>query len=171
MKAGFKFIAAVLLALLAGFLGGLFGRGRNAAQSGTIEAPGLNIVSPKGATFFSRLKKDILYGAITVLALGTSIWIYKLGTLEAMSVHSILSVLAAGVLGVLIAECLKHQFTGKHLTSAEVFQNALVVGLLAASSSRLELLQAPTMWSHLLLINKLTATVAFSMFEAPSVRR
>jgi cyclic beta-1,2-glucan synthetase len=163
IKFGSVLLIAFLLAFLASFLGKLSGAGRDPSSPAGDKGP--NIVSPKGASLFSRLKKDVLYGAITVLGLGTSLWIYKLGMLDAVSASSIGSVLVAGVLGVLIAECLKHQFTGKHLTPDEIFQNVLVAGLLAASSSRLELLQAPTMWGHLLMINKLTATVAFALYQ------
>ena len=165
IKFGSALILAFLLALLAGFVGKLFGKNRDGAQSRPAGDLGPDIVSPKETSIFARLKKDLLYGAITVLILGTAIWIYSLGALEVFSASSMASILGAGIVGALIAECLKHQFTGKHLTSAEVFLNVLMTGFLAASSSRLELLQAPTMWSNLLMINKLTATVAFLIYQ------
>ncbi|MDD5226802.1 MAG: hypothetical protein PHV97_06460, partial [Candidatus Omnitrophica bacterium] len=160
IKFGSVLFLAFLLAFLAAFAGKLFGRDRRASQFRASSDQGPDIISPKEISTLSRIKKDFLYGAITVLILGTAVWIYSLGMREVLSACSMTGILAAGALGALIAECLKHQFTGKHLTAAEVFQNVLVTGILAAASSRLELLQAPTMWSNLLMINKLTATVA-----------
>jgi len=165
VKFGSVLVLAFLLALWAAFAGKLFGQGRDPLRSQPKNDQGPDIVSPKEVPILSRLKKDLLYGAITVLILGTAIGIYSLGTLAVLSPGSMTAILVVGALGALIAECLKHQFTGKHLTPAEIFQNILVAGLLAASSSRLELLQAPTMWSHLLMINKLTATVAFLVYQ------
>ncbi|MFA5167631.1 MAG: hypothetical protein WC530_03775 [Candidatus Omnitrophota bacterium] len=165
IKFGSVLILALLLALLAAFAGKLFGQNHDGVQSRPANKKGPDIVSPNGTSIFSRLKKDLLYGAIIVLVLGTAVGIYALGALEVFGAGSIAAILVAGAMGALIAECLKHQFTGKHLTPAEVFQNVLVTGLLAASSSRLELLQAPTMWSHLVMINKLTAAVAFLIYQ------
>ena len=162
IKFGSVFLLALLLSLLVSFLAKFQGGDRGGAKSKTAGGEGLNIVSPKETTLLPRLMKDLLYGAITVLALGTAIWIYMLGFSAAGSIRGIL---AAGILGALIAECLKHQFTGKHLTAGEVFQNVLVTGVLAASSSPLELLQMPSMWGHLLMINMLTATVAFVIYQ------
>jgi cyclic beta-1,2-glucan synthetase len=165
IKFGSVLVLAFLLALLAFFSRKLLGQDCGAAGSRQGSDQGPDIVSPKETPVFSRLKKDLLYGAITVLVLGTAIGIYMLGASEALNAGSILNMLLVGAVGALIAECLKHQFTGKHLTAGEVFQNVLVTGLLAASASRLELLQAPTMWSNLLMINKLTATVAFLIYQ------
>jgi cyclic beta-1,2-glucan synthetase len=165
IKFGSVLILAFLLALFAALIGKIFDRNRDAARFSATSDKGPDIVSPKEASILSRLKKDLLYGAITVLILGAGIGIYVLGAREILDMSSMSWILAVGVLGALIAECLKHQFTGKHLNSDEVFQNVLVAGLLAASSSRLELLQAPTVWSNLLMINKLTATVAFLIYQ------
>ena len=165
IKFGSILILAFLLALLAAFASKLSGQNRVGVQSRSASDKGPDIVSPKETSILARLKKDFLYGAITVLILGTAVGIYALGAAEILSLGSMTGILIAGVVGALIAECLKHQFTGKHLTPVEVFQNVLVTGILAASSSRLELLQAPTMWSHLLMINKLTATVAFLIYQ------
>jgi len=165
IKFGSVLLLAFLLSLLGAFVGKLFGQNRDSALSGTAGDKGPDIVSPKETSFLARLKKDLLYGAITVLIIGTGVWIYSLGMSEVLGAGSMMSIFAAGAVGALIAECLKHQFTGKHLTPDEIFQNVLVTGILAAASSRLELLQAPTMWSHLLMINKLTATVAFLIYQ------
>ncbi|MFA7255915.1 MAG: hypothetical protein WC133_07495, partial [Candidatus Omnitrophota bacterium] len=165
IKFGSILLLAFLLALLAAFAGKFFGKNRDAARFRPASEQGPDIVSPNDVSLLARLKKDLLYGAITVLTLGAAIWIYALGASEVLSVGSMAGILAVGILGALIAECLKHQFTGKHLTAGEVFQNVLVAGILAAASSRLELLQAPTTWSYLLMINKLTATVAFLIYQ------
>ena len=162
IKFGAVLLLALLLSFLAAFLKTFSKGGCCDPKSKSSVSESLNILSPKETSLLSRLKKDLLYGAIAVLALGTAIWIYALGSAATASVTGIL---VAGFLGVLIAECLKHQFTGKHLTEVEVFQNALVTGLLAASASPLELLQMPAVWGNLLMLNKLTATVAFVIYQ------
>ena len=165
IKFGSVALLGFLLALLAGFLGKLSNRGRDATGSRSPNAEGLSIVLPKETSILSRIKRDFLYGVLTVLVLGTAIRIYSLGMLDVLSAGAIWNILVLGAVGVVIAECLKLKYTGKHLTSGEVFQNVLVTGFLAASSSRLELLQAPVMWSYLLMINKLTAAVAFLIYQ------
>ena len=162
IKFGSVLFLALLLSLLVSFLQKTFSKGPGVASTKSVGSESLNIVSPKETSLFAKLKKDLLYGAITVLALGTALWIYTLGT---SAVASINGILVAGLLGALIAECLKHQFTGKHLTAEEVFQNVLVTGILAASASPLELLQMPMNWGNLLMLNKLTATVGFVIYQ------
>ncbi len=125
----------------------------------------LNIISPKGESIFSRLKKDFLYGLMTVLVIGTGLWIYSLGRTSISGTCLITKILLIGLLGGIIAAWMKCVLAGKAITAAETFQNVFVAGLLAASASSLELLQIPTSWIHLLMINKLTAIVAFFIYQ------
>jgi cyclic beta-1,2-glucan synthetase len=164
IKFGSVLVLALLLSFLCGLVWKLFSRGAAAAPS--IASQGPDIVSPDKPSLASRLIKDLIYGAIMVLVAGMAVWIYSLGLSGATGWQSVAGILAAAAVGVILAECLKHQFAGKHLTPSEVFQNALVVGILAAASSRLELLQMPTAWCNLLMINKLTASVAFLIYQA-----
>ncbi|MFH0985223.1 MAG: hypothetical protein V1882_06770, partial [Candidatus Omnitrophota bacterium] len=165
IKFGLVLILALLLAFGAAFAGKLFGWNRLEGRSGTGDVQSLDIVSPGETSIFARLKKDLLYGVMTVLVLGTAVGIYVLGSLEIAGASSIAAILAVAMLGGVIAESFKYRYTRKHLTFAEVFQNVLVAGFLAAASSRLELLQAPTMWSHLFMVNKLTAALAFTIYQ------
>jgi len=165
IKFGSVVVLAFLLAFWAAFMRQLCGKKHDAARFGPASDKGPDIVSPKETSLLSRIQRDLLYGAISVLILGTTVWIYALGASEVLNAGSMVGILAAGAVGALIAECLKHACTGKHLTPGEIFKNVLVTGILAASSSPLELLQAPAMWSHLAMINKLVAAVAFLIYQ------
>ncbi|HOW88285.1 MAG TPA: hypothetical protein PKV84_06495 [Candidatus Omnitrophota bacterium] len=165
VKFGSVVLLGLLFALLAGFLGKLFPRGQDQGGNSSSGSEGPSIVLPKETSLLARIKRDFMYGTLMVLVLGTAIWIYALGTCAATGGKIIWDILITGAIGAVIAACLKFKYTGKHLTPAEAFQNVLIAGFLAASSSRLELLQAPTMWSNLLMLNKLTAAVAFLIYQ------
>ncbi|MDD5672422.1 MAG: hypothetical protein PHN49_12375, partial [Candidatus Omnitrophica bacterium] len=107
---------------------------------------------------------DFFYGVLTVLIIGVALRIYSMGMANPLSNGFTMSFLGVGMIGALIAELLKLRLTGKHLTAFEVFQNVLLVGFLAASASREELLQAPANWVQLLMMNHLTASVAFLIY-------
>ncbi len=158
-----KFGSVIILALLLAFGMRFFSRKSVTPGIRPSSDAGLNIVSP--ASSLSSLKKDVLYGVMTVLVLGTGIWIYMLGMTAASGAAALPGILITGLLGGVIAAWLKHALSGKILTATEMFQNALIAGVLAAASSSLELLQMPSQWSHLLMINKLTATVAFLIYQ------
>lgn len=153
-----KFGSILFLSFLASLLGSVLGKIFRRRQ---VKISRLSREKTPG--IFHQIMQDFFYGGIIVLITGAAIWIYGLGMTGPLAGG--FSFLAAGLVGALIAECLKLKMSGKHLTPAEIFQNVLVTALLALSSSRLELLQAPTAWSHLLMLNKFTAVVAFLLYQ------
>ncbi|MBU1862804.1 MAG: hypothetical protein KKH94_03965 [Candidatus Omnitrophica bacterium] len=116
-------------------------------------------------TFLSRIIKDFIYAVVIVGIAGIVLSIYSQGTISSLDAGISFSFLFIGLIGVLIAEVLKFQITGKHLTPAEVFQNMLFSGLLAAAASRQELLQAPSSWQKLFMVSSLTAAVTFLIYH------
>ena len=163
LKFGSLLILGVLLALLGGFLRKIFGQTFGADD--TAAGKTLSIISPAEVPFASKLKKDVFSGFMIVLIAGMALWIYTFGSLGAPEAGFNAAVLVVAAGGALIAGFLKLKFTGRLLTAGEVFQNVLLTGLLAASSSKMELLQAPTAWGQLLMISNLTAAVTFLLYH------
>ncbi len=163
-----KFASLLVLCFLLSFLEGLwrkiFGQSFGAGRS-TAAAKSLSIISPAEVPLVSKLKKDLFSGFMTVLIIGTALWIYSFGCSKDAGACFNAGILVVAALGVLIAGLLKFRFTGKFLTAGEVFQNALLTGLLAVSASKMELLQAPTGWGHLVMISSFTAAVTFLLYQ------
>ncbi len=154
VKAVLVLALSLILALLAGSAGALFGK---------------RPVS-KEPSYVSGIKRDLLYGVTSVMILGLAIEIYYLGTLNPLSSGFSLIFLAVGLMGAVIAETLKLGLTGRHLTTAEVFQNVFIAGLLCASSSRFELLQPPASWMQLLMLSNVIAALAFVIYHAANAK-
>ena len=119
--------------------------------------------TPSETSILSRLKRDFLYGTATVLIAGVVLATYFLGAKS--SFQTGYGFLAIALMGAVIAELLKSGLTGKHLTPAEVFQNIVLTGLLAATSSGQALLQAPANWTQVLLKSNLTAALACLIYH------
>lgn len=153
-----------LLAFLAGFLRKISGQDSAAGQSRTA-GRSLSILSPAEAPFVSKLKKDFFSGIMVVLIVGTALWIYILGSSAPAEAGLSAGIYAVAFLGALIAGLLKYRFSGKLLTAGETLQNVLFTGLLAVSSAKMELLQAPTLWGNLLMVSHVTAAVAFLAYH------
>ncbi len=151
VKVGLIFLISFLAALMISFFGRLFSRQRASDR--------LKTTSDEGGV--GGLKRDFLYGIAAVLIVGVALGIYSIGTVRPLEARFGLGFLVIGLAGAVIAELLKFGITGKHLTAAQVFQNILLIGLLAASSSTLGVLQAPSTWTQLFMINKVIATLAF----------
>ncbi|HQB94449.1 MAG TPA: hypothetical protein PK997_04470, partial [Candidatus Omnitrophota bacterium] len=153
VKIGAAILGGLFLALLA-FLAG----------KRTVKKPAVAAL-PEAArvSLISRLLTDLFYGVIVAAIAGVALWIYILGLKGPAEAG--FWFLLVGLAGALIAECLKVKHIGRHLTPAEAFQDFFIAALLAFSSSRLELLQIPTVWSNLLMVNKLTAAVAFLVYQ------
>ncbi|MGB2706448.1 MAG: hypothetical protein WBC74_06305 [Candidatus Omnitrophota bacterium] len=128
-----------------------------------------HLISHK-TTIPSGIKKDLLYGVTAVTIGATAFSIYAMGKVSPLTVGFSLNFLAVGLMGAVIAQFLKFGITGKHLTRAEIFQNILLAGLLAASSSRLGILQAPSAWAQVLTLNKVVATLAFLVYQVFNAR-
>ena len=157
VKIGLALALSLLLAFAGGFLPGLFSRrtGRPAGDG----PPGF--VKWLGSGF----RRDVFYGAVAVLIAGGALSIYSMGAVSALDAGFGFGFLGVALLGAVIAELLKFGITGKHLTPRQVFQHALFAGLLAASSSRLGVLQAPSAWTQVLMLNKVIATLAFLFYH------
>ncbi len=149
-KVGLVLATGFLMALIWAFFGRLFGR-RGADRQ--LDA---------GVKF-----RDLIYGIAAVLIAGVAFIIYTLGpSLPAMSSQDVvLRFLSVGLMGAVIAQLLKSGLTGKHLTPGEVFQNILLTGLLAASSSPQVLLQAPASWAQVFMKSNLIAALAFLIYQ------
>ena len=147
------FVAAIILALIATFIARLF-VGRKVS----------------GGSPVSGIKRDLLYGALATLILGTGLVIYCMGIPSPLDAGLGFNFLAVALLGAGIAEAFKYCLTRKHLTAAELFQDTLVSGLLAAASSRMDLLQAPSSWIQLVMFSNLAAALTFVIYHASNGR-
>ncbi len=145
--------------LVFAFFAALIARGMNSFFSSRQASP--KSVSQNSVS--GRIARDFFYGCMIVAITAVTLWIYALGMRD--SANEGFCFLGVGLAGLLIAEGLKLKLTGKHLTGGEAFQNVVIVSILAMSSSCLELLQMPTKWEHLLMVNKLTAAVAFVVYQ------
>ncbi|MBU0605997.1 MAG: hypothetical protein KKH77_06895 [Candidatus Omnitrophica bacterium] len=154
IKAGLVLLSGLLLALIFSACGMLPGK-----------KP-----SDKKVWVLSGIKRDILYGVTVVMVLGLAIQIYSAGMANPLDAGLSLTFLAVGLIGALIAEVLKYSLTGRHLTGAELFQNILISGILAASSSRFELLQSPASWVQLLMLSNVISALAFVIYHFANAR-
>ena len=115
------------------------------------------------------LLRDLVKGAgavfIVVLAMAIDLLGEK-GPLEAGW-----TALGIAIAGAAIAEWWKYGLTRRHLAAAEVFQDMLATGLLAASASPLAILQAPAAWSELFLLSQTVAAVGAIVYHAANAHR
>ncbi|MFH1190296.1 MAG: hypothetical protein V1682_06355 [Candidatus Omnitrophota bacterium] len=154
VKAALALLMSLLLYLAALIVRMLFGRKPSADV-----CPG-----PSG------VKRDALYGVTIVMTLGLALRMYTSGMANPLNAGFGLSFLAFGLVGALIADILKYGLTGRHLTPAELFRDALVSGILGASSSRFEVLQSPASWIQLLMLNNLIAAITFIIYHFANAR-
>jgi cyclic beta-1,2-glucan synthetase len=143
-----KVLAVLLLGLLAALLASLIARFWPTQQT----AAGL-----------SGLARDGLYG-VAAVALAWLAWhVHAQGTFQYLNVRFgclALGLLAAGLVGLV-----KWGLTGKRLTAREAFEQAVLTGLLAVSSSRQEVLQGPGSWAQELMLNGGLATLTFLIYQ------
>jgi cyclic beta-1,2-glucan synthetase len=154
VKFGAVILLAVLAALLAAIAGRVFGW-RRKRDSRAV---------------FSGIFRDILYGIVAVSILACAISVYSLGTVNSLETGFNLDFLILALAGAAIAQALKLCLTGKNLTALEAFQNILFTGFLAASSAKLELLQAPSSWTQVLAFSNIFALVAFLAYHIFNAR-
>jgi cyclic beta-1,2-glucan synthetase len=122
------------------------------------------------ASLLSRLKRDLLYGVAAVLIAGTTLGVYSAGTVSYLEACFSLGFLAVGLAGALIAGLLKFGITGKLLTPREAFRNIFLAGLLAAASSRMGVLQAPSTWNQILMFSNTVAAITFLIYHVSNAR-
>ena len=154
VKFGAVILLSVIAALLAAVAGRIFGW-RRKRDSRPV---------------FSGALRDILYGIVAVSILACAINIYWLGTVNSLELGFNLNFLILALAGAAIAQALKFGLTGKNLTALEAFQNILFTGFLAASSAKLELLQAPSSWTQVLTFSNIFALVAFLAYHIFNAR-
>lgn len=147
----------LLLALLLGAFGWLWTRGSH--------SPAKDIKAAEENKF--NFKKDLFYGPAILLIVVVAFGIYWLGTtLGTMNPGKITeSFLLLALLGGVIGQLFKRGATGKNLTALEMFQNVLITGILAATSSNQVLLQTPASWAQVLMKSNLTAMVTFLIYQ------
>jgi cyclic beta-1,2-glucan synthetase len=106
----------------------------------------------------SGLRRDFFQGTGTVAIALLSLWIFEFGGRDAYA--SALAVLVSAGLGHVVIGWWKSGLGGRLPTPTEVFQDSLAVGLLAASSSPMEILQAPASWGQSLQLSQTASAVA-----------
>jgi len=118
---------------------------------------------PPTTAWLGRLPRDLLYGIATVLVAAMVLVLFSIG--ERSPLETGLMVLGIATAGAVAAELLKVRLTGKHLTPAEVFQDMVATGLLAASASSMAILEAPTTWTDLLLLSSAAAAATALVYH------
>ena len=156
-KACIVLLTGLLIAILAAFLAKSFGR------KSSLQKP---LASP-----LSGIGRDLLYGISAILIIGAGLSIYSMGTISPLDAGFSLSFLWAALGGLAIAQILKYGLTKTSLTSSEVFQNFIVSGLIAASATRMEILQAPSSLVQLIMFNSLIAALTFIIYHASNARQ
>ncbi|MBI4387678.1 MAG: hypothetical protein HY582_01380, partial [Candidatus Omnitrophica bacterium] len=161
IKVASVILMSFLFAFFITFFGNLFSGNSTATsiKTGSDKTP----LDSSKTPIFSRLKRDFFYGTMAVLISGVALAIYLLGTMNPMDID--FWFLIVGLMGAVIGELFKFKFTGKHLTASEVFLNIFFTGLLAASSSKQALLQAPATWMQVLMLSNVLATLAFLIYQ------
>ncbi len=140
----------------------LLGAGLTALASRLL---GRRVGTAPGASVFSRVPRDLLYGVAAVAMGAVALSLWTMGAASPLESWSRLDCLAFAVAGAAIAAWLKLGLTGKTLTPSEVFQSLLVTGLLAVASSRQALLQAPSSWAQLVTFSHVVAVLAFLIYH------
>jgi len=109
--------------------------------------------------------RDILYGAVSVLAIVVALGIYSIGEISSLEAGFSFNFLTAALAGLVIAGLLKRGLTGKYLTSGEVLQNILFIGFLAASSGTMDIFRVPSSWPQVLVLNNFIAAFVFMVYQ------
>ena len=144
-------LAGSPLARMAGVLG-------VAGLLGLLTALGLRLVGQPGGREATGLGRDFVEGFGTVLIAGLALAIFEVGGRG--DAGEGWASMGFAVAGALVAEWWTFGLKGRHLTPAEVFRDALAVGLLGVSSSPLAILQAPANWPQVLQLSQAAAGVA-----------
>ena len=123
-----------------------------------VSALTLGRFGPQQGREASGLRRDLVQGIGTVLMAGLALAIFELGGRGESGAGWASMWFAVG--GAIVATWWKFGLTGRFLGPAEVFQDALAVGLLAATASPLAILQAPTNWSQATQLSQAVSGVA-----------
>jgi cyclic beta-1,2-glucan synthetase len=124
----------------------------------------------KKGSIVSSIKKDLLYGVTITLVIAVAFGLALAGSIYPLNNGFSFEFIFIGLAGLIIAELLKFTITGRHLNSQEAFKNVLILSLLAASSSRLGILFAPSNFGQILMLNRYIAVIAFLIYQTSSAR-
>ncbi len=169
VKFGLVFVVSLLTLLITAFFGRLFLRRDSSGQPKKRDKQDLSYGSSK-ISIISRLKLDLFYGITAVLIAGCTYYIYFIGAVRCLDVGLTFGFLVVGLIGALIAELFKFILIRKHLTPIQVFGNVLATGLLVASSSGMGVLEAPSTWTQVLMLNKIIAVATFLVYQVSNAR-
>jgi cyclic beta-1,2-glucan synthetase len=161
-------LASLLVASLTALLRALSGGWRGRAAAGAAEEFS-GRMPPARASWLGHLRRDFVQGAGAVFIAVLGVAIYLMGAQGPLEVGW--TALGVAVAGAAIAEWWKYGLTGRHLTAPEVFRDMLATGLLAASASRMALLQPPSSWIEILRLSQAVAAVAALAYLAANAQR
>ncbi|HEX8203156.1 MAG TPA: hypothetical protein VF590_21955, partial [Isosphaeraceae bacterium] len=125
--------------------------------------------APGGSGWGRSLQRDFVQGAGAVAIGALVLGVDLMGGTGPLEVGW--TPLALAVAGAAIGEWWTFGLTGKHLTAADAFRDALATGLLAVSASRLTILQPPGSWGELLLLSQAVAAVAALIYHGANAHR
>ena len=112
---------------------------------------------------------DALRGFGLVATLALAVAVFDLGSFPAIDAGWWF--LAVAVAGAVVSDLWCYSLTSRHLLSGELFRDAAVSGLLAASSSPMAILQPPGSWSDSLRLSQTAASLAFLVYHVGNARR
>ncbi|MCM8761262.1 MAG: hypothetical protein NC933_03930, partial [Candidatus Omnitrophica bacterium] len=169
IKIGVCVVVAAAAWLFVYLLGLLTGAGRRLQCDKKIIDEIAKISSSENS-LLSRLRRDLLYGILTVSILGTSIYIYILGLKSPLNSGINFGFVMVAFMGLFIAELAKFGLSGRHITPSEAFESVLLSGLLAASSTNQAVLQAPASWMQALMFSNWVAAITFAAYHVANLR-
>ena len=112
---------------------------------------------------------DLIRGFGLVATSAMAVAVFDLGALPAIDAGWWF--LAVAVAGAVISDLWSYSFTSRHLSSGELFRDAAISGLLAASSSPMAILQPPGSWGDSLRLSQTAASLAFLVYHLGNARR
>jgi cyclic beta-1,2-glucan synthetase len=169
VRLGLLLVVSLFLTWITAFLRKVFIRRHSSLPARAVsDASLIRKISRDG--FFSRLKTDFLYGIAAVLIAGCALSIYSLGSISFPGKSFSFNFLVVGLMGAVIAQLLKFIFIRQYLSPGEVLGNTMLTGLLAVSASGLGVLQTPSTWTQVLMLNKIIATVVFLVYQVSNAR-
>ncbi|HZW32139.1 MAG TPA: hypothetical protein VFF52_15615, partial [Isosphaeraceae bacterium] len=163
-RLGGVLLAGLLVALLTALLRSVLGR-QSTSATASFPARRLEVES----SWLRGLRADLVRGAGTVFIALLVIEIALIGDKRPLELGW--TAVWVALAGAAIAQWWKYGLTGRHLTPAEVFQDMIATGCLAASSSSMALLQAPAAWPELLLLSQAAAAAFALVYHAANAGR
>jgi cyclic beta-1,2-glucan synthetase len=167
-RTGGVLFTSMAISLLVGLMRWRPGRGQE-NQTGSEQGSLVQRLPLEQTRWPRSLLRDLVQGLGVVLIVLLALVINELGSMGPLEVGW--TAIALACAGAAVAEFWKYGLTGRHLTGPEVFQDTLVTGLLATSSSSLAILQAPAAWSELFLLSQTVAAAAALFYHLAGAYR